>query len=149
MASERWRQRDYGCQLRKVMLSGGGPGNGSMWVAPTKSARDLLPDAHFMMSTVLKLVCESNVGADSVHWSNSEMTLSPHASNFLTPPYTHIQSWTGTHAPTQGDCSDLAEPAQAEWGQVDKERPAPHMYEFETNDKGERVVKGSNLRLCR
>ena len=47
-------------ELREVMLSGGVPGNGSMWIAPTTSARDLLPDAHFMMSTVLRLGCESN-----------------------------------------------------------------------------------------
>ena len=47
-------------ELRKVMLSGGGPGNGSMWTAHTKSALDLLPDAHFILSTVLRLGCESN-----------------------------------------------------------------------------------------
>ena len=45
---------------RDTRLSSGGPGNGSMWIAPTKSARDLLPDAHFMMSTVLRLGCGSN-----------------------------------------------------------------------------------------
>ena len=32
--------------------------------------------------------------------------------------------------------------------EVDKERPAPHMYEFETNDKGERVVKEAILDLA-
>ena len=32
--------------------------------------------------------------------------------------------------------------------QVDKERPAPHMYEFDTNDKGERVVKEAILDLA-
>ena len=32
--------------------------------------------------------------------------------------------------------------------QVDKERPAPHMYELETNDKGERVVKEAILDLA-
>ena len=32
--------------------------------------------------------------------------------------------------------------------QMDKERRAPHMYEFETNDKGERVVKEAILDLA-
>ena len=57
-AARLWEVADD--ELRKVMLSGGGPGNGSMWIAPTKSARDLLPNAHFMKSTVSRLGCESD-----------------------------------------------------------------------------------------
>ena len=57
-AARLWEMADD--ELRKVMPSSGGPGNGSMWIAPTKSAQDLLPGAQFMMSTVLKLGCESN-----------------------------------------------------------------------------------------
>ena len=57
-AAKLWEEA--GVELRKVMLNSGGPGNAAMWIAPTRSARDLLPDAHFMMSTVLRLGCESN-----------------------------------------------------------------------------------------
>ena len=45
-AARLWDMADD--EFRKVMLSGGGRGNG--WIAPTKSARDVLLDAHFMMS---------------------------------------------------------------------------------------------------
>ena len=39
-------------ELQKVMLSSGGPRNGALWIMPTRSARDLLPDAHFMMAPI-------------------------------------------------------------------------------------------------
>ena len=80
----------------------------------------------------------------SVRSSNSETTLSPNARNRQIPPHTHMQSWTGTHASTQGGCRDHDETAQTE----DKERPALHMYELETNEKCERVVKEATLDLA-
>ena len=58
-AARSWEGADD--KLQKVMLSSGGPGNGSMWLAPTKSARDLLPGARFMVSTVLRRGCESKL----------------------------------------------------------------------------------------
>ena len=57
-ASHLWDKADD--EVRTVMLSSGGQGNGSLWIAPTRSARDLLPDAHFSISTALRLGCESN-----------------------------------------------------------------------------------------
>ena len=54
--------------------------------------------------------------------------------------HTDVQSRFGTHAPTQGDCSNADELAEREWC-AGGERLAPDMYELETNDKGEKVVK--------
>ena len=57
-AAHLWDKADD--EVRTVMLSSGGQGNGSLWIAPTRSARDLLPDAHFTISTALRLGFESN-----------------------------------------------------------------------------------------
>ena len=51
-AAHLWDQADD--EVRTVMLGSGGQGDGSLWIAPTRSARDLLPDAHFTILMALR-----------------------------------------------------------------------------------------------
>ena len=124
------------------MLNGGGLGNGSMWIAPTKSARDLLlQEAHFMMSTVLRLGCESNSTGRLCALLKFR---DDHARRRLTEDSTihsHAKLDFARTRQHKAFFGDLDEPARAEWAQADKERTAPHKYEFETIKKSERVVK--------
>ena len=115
--------------LRKVMLSGGGPGNGSMWIAPTKSAKDLL-DAHFMMSTVLRLGCESNatgrIGALLKFRDDPESQCAQPLDSRLHRALTCKAGLARMrqHRATAATLTNLLKQSGA---QVDKERPAPHM----------------------
>ena len=84
---------------------------------------------------------------DSEHSSNSEMTLSRNAPNRMTADSTiHSHAKLDLHVClSTGRCPD--EPAQAEC-QLDKERFVPDMYELESNDIGENVVKEANFDLA-
>ena len=128
------------------MLSGGGPGN-----APTKSARDLLPDAHFMMSTVLRLGCESNATGRLCALLKFRDDPQSQCAQPLDSRLHHSPTCKAglarmrQHRAMAATLTNLLKQSRA---QVDKERPAPQIYEFETNDTGERVVKKAILDLA-
>ena len=142
---------DGGRRIKEVMLGSGGPGNRSMWVAPTKAARDLLPDAHFMMSTVLRLGCESNATGRLCALLKFRDDPESQCAQPLDSRLHHALTCKARlarmrqHRATAATLTNLLKQGGA---QVDKERPAPLMYEFETNDKGERVVKEAILDLA-
>ena len=125
-------------ELRKVIQSGGAPGNGSMWIAPTKSARDLLPDAQSMMSTVLGLGCES----DAIGRLCALLELWDDPGSQCAHPLDirlhHTLTWTAGPART---CVSTGRLRQPRWTNLPKQSRSLHMDKFETNDKGERVVK--------
>ena len=58
-----------------------------------------------------------------------------------TPPHTHSKAGLARMRQHRAIAATLTNLLKQCGAQVDKERPAPYMYEFETNDKGERVVK--------
>ena len=80
-------------ELRKVMLSSGGPGSGSMWIEPTRSERDLLRDAHFMMST-----CEGNTNGRLCAILKYRMTPNRNWRNRWTAASSHSDAKRGRHA---------------------------------------------------
>ena len=148
-AARLWEMTDD--ELRNVMLSGGGPGNGSMWIAPTKSAQDLLPDAHFMMSTVLTLGCESNeTGRLCALLKFRDDVESQCAQPFDSRLHHALTCKAGLARMRQqrAIAATLTNLLKQSGAQADKERLAPHMNEFETNDNGERVVKEATLYLA-
>ena len=145
-AGRLWEMADD--ELRKVRLGGGGPGNGSMWTSPMRSARDLLPDAHFMMSTVLRLGCERNAtGRVCALLKFSDDPESQCAQPLDSRLHHTLTCKAGLarmrqHRAVAATLTNLLKQSGA---QVDRERPAPHMSEFETIDEGERVVKEAIL----
>ena len=132
------------------MLSGGGPGNGSMWIASTKSALDLLLDAHLMMSTVLRLGCEGNASGGLCALLKFRDDPESHCAQPLDSRLHHTLTCKTTlkrmhqHTTNTTTLTNLLKQTGA---QADKERPPPHMCELEMNDKGEKVVKEAILDL--
>ena len=115
-----------------------------------RSARDLLPDAHFMMSTVLRLGCERNATGRLCALLKFSDDPESQCAQPLDSRLHHTLTCKAGLARMRQHRAVAATLTNLLWqsgAQVDRERPAPHMSEFETIDEGERVVKEAILDL--
>ena len=148
-AAHLWNKADD--EVRTVMLSSGGPGNGSLWIAPTRSARDLLPDAHFTISTALRLGCESNAKDRQCALLKYRDDPESQCGQSLDSRLHHTLTCKAGLARMRQHraiAATLTSVLKQSGAQVDRERPAPDMYELEVNDRGEQVVKEAILDLA-
>ena len=101
-----------------------------------------------MMSTVLRLGCESNATgrlcALLKFRDDPESQCAQPRDSRLHHTLT-CQAGLARLRQHRATAATLTNLLKQSGAQVDKERPAPQMYEFETNDKGERVVKEAIL----
>ena len=122
----------------------GGGGSGSTWIAPTKPARDLLPDAHFMTSTVLRRGSESNAAAGlcallKFRADSGLQSLDSRLHHTLT-----CKAGPARVRQHRAIATTLTNVLKQSGAQLDKERRR-RTYEVETKGEGEKVVKEAIL----